>query len=103
MHLCQKGPFALSRALHCSRGGRHKALPPSFNWRQASNCPASSSLGSWESTRIPQCSYSVLGTSHTKAAEHRVFSALNSPICNICFCRISTLPTRLRRNAYIFP
>ena len=103
--LCQKGPFALSHALHCSRGGRHKALvlDPPLNGRQTTSWPVSSSLGSGGKTPFPQCSYSVLGTSHTKEAERRFFSALHSPVWDICILHVSTLPTRLRRNAYIFP
>ncbi|PPV32910.1 hypothetical protein AWN77_20465 [Clostridioides difficile] len=61
-------PLALRHALHCSRGGRHKALvlDPPLNGRQTTSWLASSSLGSGEKTPFPQCSYSVLGTSHTK-------------------------------------
>src|SRR3712207_7584818 len=36
-HLCQKDPFALSHALHCSRRGIHNALAPPLKGRQATD------------------------------------------------------------------
>ena len=81
-HLSQKAHLLSGMPFIAIELGRSKAFHPSLKIKQATNCLASSFLGNWERTPLPQCSYSVQATSGSKGSRNIVsFQILNHGYC----------------------